>query len=83
MIPGPAQWVKGSSTATAAAEVAAARQILFLAQELPCAVPATIKKILNKKIKLKSVISSDSAGHFVFAPPDPFSIFIFPALHSQ
>ena len=43
MIPGHAQWVKGSRVATAVA------QIQFLARELPYAVGASIKKKKKKK----------------------------------
>ena len=42
-----AQGVKGSGVAAAAAQVAAMAQIQSLAQELPCAVGAAIKKEKN------------------------------------
>ena len=44
-IPGPAQWVKGSTVATAATQVTAEAQLPSLAQELPYAVDVAIKKI--------------------------------------
>ena len=49
-IPGPVQWVKGSSIATAAAQVTATAQIQFLAQELPCATGVAIKKKIKDHI---------------------------------
>ena len=39
---GPPQWVKGSSIATAAAQVTAAAKIQSLAQELPYGMSAAI-----------------------------------------
>ena len=49
-IPGLVQWVKGSGVAMAAVKVAAAAQICSLAQELPYAVGAAIKKFFKKRI---------------------------------
>ena len=43
LIPGPAQWVKGSGIAAAVPQAAAAAHIRSLAQELPHAVTAAIK----------------------------------------
>ena len=45
LIPGPAQWVKGSGIATAAAHVTAMAWIQSLAWELINAMGAAIKKI--------------------------------------
>ena len=55
MIPGSAQWVKGSSIAAAAAQVSAVPQIKFLAQKLPYAVGVAIKK---KKKKTKAPLQT-------------------------
>ena len=48
-IPGPAQWVKASDTATAIAEVAAVAWIYSLDWELPYATGAAIQKIRKEK----------------------------------
>ena len=44
MIPDPAQWVKGSGIAALAGEATSVAQIQSLAQELPYATGAAIKK---------------------------------------
>ena len=49
LIPSLAQWVKGYSVAIAMVQVAAMAQIQSLAQELPCAMGAAIKKKKSKK----------------------------------
>ena len=49
MIPSPAQWVRGSSIATAVAYVTAAAWIRSLAWELPYTMAVTIKKKKKKK----------------------------------
>ena len=51
-IPSLAQQVKGSGVATAAAKVAAAAGIQSLAQELPYAMGAAIKKIKRKMLSI-------------------------------
>ena len=48
-IPRPAQWIKGSSFATAMAQVAAAAHIQSLAQELSHAVGMAIKNKNKQK----------------------------------
>ena len=49
LIPCLVQGVKGSSVATVVVYVTAASQIQSLAQELPCAVGAAMKKISKNK----------------------------------
>ena len=44
LIPGPAQWVKGSGIATAAVWITALAQIQCLAQEVPHTVVQSLKK---------------------------------------
>ena len=48
-IPGLSQWLKGSSIASAVAQVAAAAQIQSLAQKLPYAAGVAIKSKKEKK----------------------------------
>ena len=48
-IPGPVQWVKGSSFAPSVTQVMAATKIQSLAQELPYLAGAAIKKKKKKK----------------------------------
>ena len=54
-IPSPSQWVKGSSIATAVAQVTAATQIQSPAQELPYAVGAAIK--IKTKQNKKTIVT--------------------------
>lgn len=49
MIPGPAQWVKGSSAAAAAVGIAAVVWIQSLARELPRAMNTAKKTITQNK----------------------------------
>ena len=55
-MPGPVQWVKGSGVAAAVVQVTAAAWIQSLAQELPYATGAAIKK--KKKKEFSGQITS-------------------------
>ena len=52
-IPGPAQWVKGSSVAIAAAQVETVARIQSLVQEVPYTMGAAIKKTKQNKLLMK------------------------------
>ena len=71
MIPGLVQWVQGSSTATAAAEVTAVALIQSLASELPYAAGAAIKR------KQKQNISTCPQTLLLFIASSPNSTQIF------